>query len=107
MGMPATAPKEWTYEMLESLPDDGNPRAHTGEYVRQRGQGFGELDRHVRPTKPLGRDSRSVDVLRRPERSHDLVTAIAGESGHRLSHLAVADDGDTPGGAHDAFPKNS
>lgn len=24
MGMPATAPKEWTYEMLESLPDDGN-----------------------------------------------------------------------------------
>ncbi len=24
MGMPATAPKEWTYEMLESLPDDAN-----------------------------------------------------------------------------------
>src|ERR1700730_18662656 len=24
MGMPAPATKEWTYEMLETLPDDGN-----------------------------------------------------------------------------------
>jgi hypothetical protein len=24
MGMAAAATKEWTYEMLESLPDDGN-----------------------------------------------------------------------------------
>jgi Uma2 family endonuclease len=24
MGMPVSAPKEWTYEMLQTLPDDGN-----------------------------------------------------------------------------------